>query len=71
MIDQGRYYDGDENIPQDWYFSADEAIQYLGISRGLFYQSVLPLLTPYILPTFRRWKFYRRTELDRYKGLRP
>jgi DNA-binding GntR family transcriptional regulator/predicted DNA-binding transcriptional regulator AlpA len=57
-------------LNQETYYTATEAIEYLGISRPTFYQNVRPQLQQYKLGVTRT-TYYAKGELDTFKGIRP
>ena len=52
------------------YYTAKEAAEYLGIARDTFYRNVKNRLPTYQYGAFRR-EYFRQSDLDRYKGIRP
>ena len=52
------------------YYTANEAMGYLGISRGTFFRNVKHRLPTYHYGALRR-EYFRQSDLDRYKGIRP
>lgn len=52
------------------YYTAKEAAEYLGISRDTFYRNVKDRLPTYNYGALRR-EYFRQSDLDRYKGIRP
>ena len=51
-------------------YTAKEAIEYLDLSQDAFYRYVKNWLPTYHYGAFRR-EYFRQTDLDRYKGIRP
>ncbi len=51
------------------YYTANEAIEYLGISKGTFFRHVKHKLPTYHYGTLRR-DYFRQSDLDRYRGIR-
>ncbi len=51
------------------YYIANEAIEYLGISKGTFFRHVKHKLPTYHYGTLRR-DYFRQSDLDRYRGIR-
>jgi excisionase family DNA binding protein len=52
------------------YYTAKEAAEYLGIARDTFYRNIRNRLPTYHYGAFRR-DYFRQSDLDRYKGIRP
>jgi excisionase family DNA binding protein len=52
------------------YYTAKEAAAYLGIARDTFYRNIRNRLPTYHYGAFRR-EYFRQSDLDRYKGIRP
>ena len=52
------------------YYTEKVAAEYLGIARDTFYRNVRNRLPTYHYGAFRR-EYFRQTDLDRYKGIRP
>lgn len=52
------------------YYTASEAAKYVGVSRPTFYQNVVGAIPEYRIAAYKR-VYYRKTDLDRYKGIHP
>lgn len=52
------------------YYTASEAARYLNIARDTFNRNVKDTIPVYHLGALRR-EFYRQSDLDRYRGVRP
>jgi excisionase family DNA binding protein len=52
------------------YYTAKEAAQYLSIARDTFYRNLRNRLPTYHYGAFRR-EYFRQSDLDRYRGIRP
>ena len=57
-------------INGETYYTASEAARYLGVSRDAFTRNVKPHLQPYKHGALRR-EYFRQSDLDGYKGIRP
>ena len=57
-------------VDGEYYYTAKEAAEYLGISRDTFYRNVKDRLPAYNYGALRR-EYFRQSDLDRFRGIRP